>query len=105
MHISYEFLVTRFVSADIDECARGIHSCSSGNREACVNTPGSFICDCQQGYSRNADGVCTGNRYSMQCICIMTTAFGLSEVFHVGRHVLRVFNINRIGVSSIYYTA
>ena len=45
------------VNADNDECTMGTNNCHA-NAE-CTNTPGSFSCDCVQGYS--GDGVdCIG---------------------------------------------
>lgn len=42
---------------DIDECATGADNCDS--KAACANTPGSFSCTCNQGYS--GEGVtCVG---------------------------------------------
>ncbi|KAJ3610375.1 hypothetical protein NHX12_022467 [Muraenolepis orangiensis] len=41
------------VCRDIDECATGRHGC--GPEQTCVNTRGSFTCQCPQGYRRNAD--------------------------------------------------
>ena len=35
--------------SDTDECAMGIHTCSSS--ATCVNTPGSFTCTCNSGYT------------------------------------------------------
>lgn len=42
---------------DIDECAAGADNCDG--KAACANTPGSFSCTCNQGYS--GEGVtCVG---------------------------------------------
>ncbi|XP_031574160.1 mucin-like protein isoform X5 [Actinia tenebrosa] len=38
--------------SDFDECDSVTHGCS----QICTNTPGSFACNCNQGYVLNADG-------------------------------------------------
>ena len=43
---------------DIDECALDTDGCNQG----CINTPGSFQCNCSEGYQLNEDGfTCDGN--------------------------------------------
>ena len=45
-----------FIVIDIDECEEDV----CGSNEICVNTVGSFICQCQEGYTRNQDDTCEG---------------------------------------------
>ncbi|KAK3544622.1 hypothetical protein QTP86_019138 [Hemibagrus guttatus] len=45
------------VCQDIDECAEGKHYCRENT--VCVNTPGSFVCACNEGYIRIDDYSCT----------------------------------------------
>ena len=42
---------------DIDECLNGTHTCDSGAE--CVNTEGSFLCNCPVGYQSNGES-CEG---------------------------------------------
>ena len=56
-YLNYRILI---ICIDIDECANGHrdkighHSCPSD--EACVNTLGSFTCQCPDGYQLSFDG-------------------------------------------------
>ena len=46
--------------SDIDECSTAKHNCD--NNANCQNSPGSFSCSCNNGFS--GDGVqCTGSFY------------------------------------------
>ena len=43
--------------ADIDECESSGHGC----QQVCVNTPGSYHCECEIGYLLTGDGLtCEG---------------------------------------------
>ncbi len=56
------------IHADIDECVP-TSPCDEVAR--CVNTVGSFICECPDGYTRNADGLnCTGEYNNVTYACI-----------------------------------
>jgi hypothetical protein len=45
------FLRFYYPVVDFDECDGGNNGCS----QICVNTPGSFVCDCNQGYRLEID--------------------------------------------------
>ena len=47
--------------SDIDECDLGSHDCSAQNSE-CRNNPGSFRCECIDGYIEDMDGNCIGKK-------------------------------------------
>jgi hypothetical protein len=44
-------------SSDIDECANST-TCPANSQ--CVNTQGSFVCQCHNGYFKNASAQCQG---------------------------------------------
>ena len=45
-----------FPYSDIDECMEGNHGCS----QVCVNTPGSYYCNCDRGYQAVGATECEG---------------------------------------------
>lgn len=47
-------------SADVDECMQD--PCASSN-ENCLNTPGSYICQCKPGYRRDSNKNCTSKLF------------------------------------------
>lgn len=55
---SLVFFMNELWFSDIDECARGVHTCESD--QECVNTAGSFGCTCGAGYRRDSQGNCEG---------------------------------------------
>ena len=62
-----------FFLTDIDECALDLARCAPNSQ--CVNTPGSYRCDCKPGYrSSDADD----NDHGLRC-------FNVNEC-HEGRH-------------------
>ena len=47
---------------DVNECLEGLDSCPMGR--VCVNLPGSYQCDCYEGFTYNAsDGNCYGRYF------------------------------------------
>ena len=46
-----------FLSLDIDECIGGLHSCAE--TATCLNSDGSYKCECNAGYSGNGS-TCNG---------------------------------------------
>ncbi|CAB3984575.1 deleted in malignant brain tumors 1 -like, partial [Paramuricea clavata] len=47
----YEDAGVECSATDVDECSRGLANCDSNSQ--CINTDGSFVCRCNQGYSGN----------------------------------------------------
>ncbi|XP_071153468.1 uncharacterized protein [Mytilus edulis] len=46
--------------ADINECSGGVNPCDTSLKQRCVNTPGSFVCQCVTGYQNDTvTGTCT----------------------------------------------
>ncbi|KAK2079717.1 hypothetical protein QBZ16_002112 [Prototheca wickerhamii] len=55
-----------FKCEDIDECALGLHNCE----QICINTPGSFRCDCKAGYKHVREGGPAGLSLSIAGVAI-----------------------------------
>ena len=43
------YIITTFAYADVDECSSGMFPCDTNSN--CTNTIGSFLCNCQSGYT------------------------------------------------------
>jgi len=57
--------------SDIDECSRDAMLCRGGH---CINTVGSFLCQCAEGHELVSDGTtCKGN-CSLHDLMMMTAA-------------------------------
>lgn len=48
----YPYCAIHFLLLDFDECLNGGYT---GCKQLCINTPGSFTCDCYKGYRLNID--------------------------------------------------
>ena len=55
-----------FCFKDVDECSEGLVRCASNAR--CINTPGSYTCRCNEGFTGNSGYYCNG-MYIVQYIC------------------------------------
>lgn len=44
---------------DINECENETHDCLSSDHKVCVDTNGSYVCNCKEGY-RNVSDICYG---------------------------------------------
>ena len=62
---SLNFLKTVLLFSDYDECGNEVHKCQS--RSSCVNTAGSYQCQCKQGFFRNGP-YCIGKDSSYEFI-------------------------------------
>ncbi|KAH8849537.1 Neurogenic locus notch likerotein 1 [Schistosoma japonicum] len=56
---------------DINECTLGTHNCD----QICINTPGSYLCDCHSGYKLNATNKKTCNEVSCNPKCAVNQGF------------------------------
>ena len=75
MYILHPLFFVLLSVLDGDECSDGSHTCD-GNA-TCTNTPGSFMCACNSGYSGNGstEGTgCTGTNIDM-FLCIKYVMF------------------------------
>ena len=58
-----------FIIADIDECSDDEHLRCHGNNATCINTLGSYQCECDDGYDLS-DNTCVG-KYTLQNECLI----------------------------------
>ncbi len=68
MHLILLFLYI-ILCKEIDECMTGDHDCSMNAN--CINTVGSFICTCHEGFTGNGQ-VCDGKYL---CLLFASTLF------------------------------
>ena len=61
LHIhAYIFTCMGFLLLDNNECDKGTHDCSP-TTQTCMNTIGSFTCECRSGYKLDVNGTtCIG---------------------------------------------
>ena len=62
-------VITNVFVADIDECWRDPSLCRGGH---CVNTEGSFRCQCAEGHELMPDGdACKGLSFASHCLRVL----------------------------------
>jgi len=49
---------------DVDECSLALHDCS----QACLNTEGSYMCACRQGYQIGTDAKSCYRKQAFRCL-------------------------------------
>ena len=59
-----QFVANTFYSKDVDECSSGTFPCNDNAN--CTNTIGSFLCNCQSGYTGNGL-TCEGVQSNFYC--------------------------------------
>lgn len=69
---------------DVNECL----FVNGGCDDICVNTPGSFQCQCQTGQSLNANGRCSG-RYYIQML--KANLFSLPDILKVSTFMSAIY--------------
>ena len=68
---------------DIDECGTVTNPCNNGTN-ACRNSPGSYICDCQDGFAKDNEGVCIiGLILKKTCIRVIQTVWQFQNNINV----------------------
>ena len=68
----YTYCAMRFFLKDFDECLNGG---SNGCQQLCINTPGSFTCDCHRGYGLNIDQRTCDGRFLANILAILPLVY------------------------------
>lgn len=63
---SKNFIFVPFYLVAQDLCAVEKHNCE----QICVNTPGSYVCQCYEGYELDADGKNCVGEYELSHLCL-----------------------------------
>lgn len=74
------------VCSDVNEC----EELNGGCQQTCVNTPGSYHCECSEGFRMHADGrTCIGKYSSEIFTTLVVTIFSLLLPKDFCKHSLR----------------
>ena len=86
---------------DIDECAKGTHTCSA-NAE-CANTEGSYKCTCKTGYLGNGS-ICTRRKFFLVMFSwgfLWLFFLKKREPFVLMLNALHLYSLERLATDSI----
>ena len=87
---------------DVDECRSGIHNCSTSEHTVCVDTYGSYVCECAQGYD-NVSDLCEGTRLvSHYDVCAVKTSL-LTDVDECSYQLLHNCTYKCVNTMGSYY--
>ena len=67
-------------STDIDECASNVSKCG----QLCINSPGSYLCDCNYGYQLDIDRTSCKGKNNQKSLHF---SLNLSAVFYLAQSV------------------
>lgn len=79
---------SRILILDIDECQLGLHHCPANSK--CVNKPGWYHCECNQGYEANHDltDLIAGHELGCQGMCRIKVLMMMMMMVNYNYHTL-----------------
>ena len=80
-----------------------MHNCSSSEHKVCVDTYGSYVCECEQGYESVSD-ICEGTRLvSHYGICVLLKHWLLTDMNECSYQFLHNCTYMCVNIMGFYY--
>lgn len=80
LYIDYHTYILGLSKTDVDECNSTDISSTCGQMSICINTPGSFMCSCLEGYELSGSVGCTGKFVLHFKMCIINITVLLFQI-------------------------